>query len=87
MEFLIENLKCGGCANSIKIGLKEINGVEKIEVVREESKVLVDGNFNSEEVWKKLDGLGYPKQGNNTFIKQSKSMVSCVIGKFESNEN
>jgi len=87
MDFYIENLKCGGCANSIKIGLREIQGVEQVEVIKEESKVNVIGNFDADAIWRKLDGLGYPASGNNTFFKKSKSMVSCVIGKLENYEN
>jgi hypothetical protein len=30
---------------------------------------------------KKLDSMGYPEKGNNTFVKEAKSYVSCAIGK------
>ena len=38
----IVNLKCGGCANSIKKGLLNIEGVSEVSVELETSKVTVE---------------------------------------------
>lgn len=80
----IVNLKCEGCANSIKKGLQAIDGVSDIEVNLEESIVKVSTN-NEETLTKvkeKLSSMGYPEVGSaNTIIHKAKSFVSCATGK------
>ena len=36
----IQNLKCGGCANTIKIRIENLNNISKIEVNNENDTVL-----------------------------------------------
>ena len=38
----ILNLKCGGCANSIKKGILTIDGIDEVSVDLETSKVTVN---------------------------------------------
>ena len=80
----VQNLKCGGCANTIA---KNVNTIEKITNVKvnvEESSVTF--NFETEanltEVKNKLQSLGYPEDGEaNSLGSKAKSYVSCAIGK------
>lgn len=81
MEILVENIKCVGCVSTLKKKLLESKGVEDVQVDIEEGKVTLTGSPNREEVVQKLDSLGYPEIGKNTFLKKSKSMVSCAVGK------
>ncbi|WP_322550748.1 heavy-metal-associated domain-containing protein [Flavobacterium psychraquaticum] len=80
----IQNLKCGGCANTITKNIVVIEGITNVSVNVEESTV----NFNYEteaqlvEVKEKLKTLGYPEDGaTNSLGSKAKSYVSCAIGK------
>jgi len=83
----ILNLKCGGCANSIKKGLLLIDGVSNVSVDLETSKITVDTIDSSiiNEVKNKLGTMGYPEIGDsNTIIHKAKSFVSCAAGRMSS---
>jgi copper chaperone CopZ len=83
----ILNLKCGGCANSIKKGLLSIEGVSDVSVDLETSKVTVDTKDGSiiTKVKNKLATMGYPEVGDsNTIIHKAKSFVSCATGRMSS---
>lgn len=80
----ILNLKCGGCANTVKKGLLHINGVTDVSVDLDTSIVSVDTNDENTiaEVKHKLASLGYPEVGEaNTLIHKAKSFVSCASGR------
>ncbi|HFS67371.1 MAG TPA: heavy-metal-associated domain-containing protein [Flavobacteriia bacterium] len=82
----ILNLKCNGCANTIKKGLLVIEGVNHVDVALEDSEITI--NDVSEEVFKtvkeKLSKMGYPEVGDaNTMIHKAKSFVSCATGKLD----
>jgi copper chaperone len=84
-NFIIENLKCGGCANTIRKGISEMVGVEKVEIHVEQSRVEVQGSFATttrDQIAEKLKKMGYPEEGNGTTLDKAKSYVSCAIGKF-----
>lgn len=81
----IENLKCGGCAATIKKGILTIDGVENVDVNLEESSVSITSTKNNlQEVKIKLSKLGYPEIGDkNTVLHKAKSFVSCAVGKID----
>lgn len=84
----IVNLKCNGCANTIKKGLSIIKGVNEVTVSLENSEITI--NDVSEEVLKdvkeKLAKMGYPEVGDaNTMLHKAKSFVSCASGKLDKN--
>ena len=83
----IQNLKCGGCANTITKNLAQLEAITEVTVNVEESSV----NFHYEteaklaEVKDKLQSLGYPEDGEaNSIGSKAKSYVSCAIGKMSS---
>jgi copper chaperone len=85
----IENLKCGGCENTIRSGLAAIDGVADISVDHEQSTV----SFSAPEsqlplVREKLVAMGYPERGTvsglNAGLATAKSFVSCAIGRVKS---
>jgi copper chaperone CopZ len=83
----ILNLKCGGCANSIKKGILTIDGIDKVTVDLDTSKVTV--NTVDEQlvlkVKEKLSSMGYPEVGDaNTVLHKAKSFVSCATGRMTS---
>ena len=85
-QIIVENVKCGGCANSIQSALKKMTGVSKAEVKFEEATTVViehDGENDRTEFIEKLTGLGYPEIGNSTLIIKAKSFVSCAVGRLK----
>lgn len=77
----VENIKCNGCATSIKNNLLKINQVVSVEVNIDEEIVSYNGDADYQQVIQKLADMGYPEKGNNTFISKAKSYVSCATGK------
>ncbi len=85
-QIQIENLKCGGCAATIKKGLLALDGVTEIEIDIEKSIVsIASEKENLEEIKLKLSKLGYPEVGDaNTIVHKAKSFVSCAVGRMDS---
>ncbi|MCT4699915.1 heavy-metal-associated domain-containing protein [Tenacibaculum haliotis] len=85
-EIYIENLKCGGCAATIKKGLLAIDAISNIEIDVEKSIVTINSeNGDLAVVKEKLAKLGYPEVGDkNTIIHKAKSFVSCAVGRIDS---
>jgi len=80
----IQNLKCGGCANTITKGISAIETINNIAVNVEDSSVTFDyvSEEKLNEVKEKLKSLGYPEDGEaNSLMEKAKSYVSCAIGK------
>lgn len=83
-KILIANLKCGGCENTIKTKLSEIEGVESVSVNHDEDSVTInyDGKACREDFTKKLHSLGYPEATEeNGLLLQLKSYASCIVGR------
>lgn len=83
-SFKIQNLKCGGCANTIVTHLSKINNVYDVCVNNETDEVFLNLEDDTllEVVTKKLSDLGYPLVGtSNSLPKKAKSFVSCAIGR------
>ena len=85
-DIQIENLKCGGCAATIKKGLLSLENVKEVEIDIENSIVsITSDNDNLEIVKDKLSKLGYPEVGDkNTIVHKAKSFVSCAVGRIDS---
>lgn len=86
-QFEVENIKCGGCMNSIKTALLKLDGVTEVSIDKEIDTVTVTGTVNREDVVNKLNDLGYPEKGNNTLIRKAKSYVNCAIGRMSETES
>ncbi len=80
-QFEVENIKCGGCMNSIKTALLKIENVEDVTIDKEIDTIFVTGNVERETIITKLNELGYPEKGENTLLRKAKSYVNCAIGK------
>ncbi len=85
-DIQIENLKCGGCAATIKKGLLAINPVSEVTVDVENSMVsVVSTPENRMMIKEKLSKLGYPETGTkNTILHKASSFVSCAVGRIDS---
>ncbi len=85
-DIQIENLKCGGCAATIKKGILGIDGINEVTIDVEKSIVsIASEKENLDEIKSKLSKLGYPEVGDkNTVLHKAKSFVSCAVGRIES---
>ena len=85
-EIVIENLKCGGCAATIKKGLLSLENISEVSVDVENSIVSVTSKIENLKIIKeKLSKLGYPEMGDkNTVLHKAKSFVSCAVGRIDS---
>jgi copper chaperone CopZ len=80
----VQNLKCGGCANTITKNITAIKHISNVIIKVEESSVAFDSDTPEtvELVKEKLKSLGYPEDGTaNNLGSKAKSYVSCAIGK------
>ena len=87
--FQVQNVKCGGCANTLMTKLNDAFGT--IEVNLEVMPREITLKIADEEVpalREALKSLGYPMADEMLgFVEnktaQAKSFVSCAVGKFE----
>lgn len=82
----VENIKCGGCANSITKALMAIAGVSYANVNIESGDISVEGDETLRAiVTERLLALGYPQRGAVSGLQsataKAKSFVSCAIGR------
>ena len=81
---IVQNLKCGGCANTIT---RKVSGIEKVSNVfvdKDSSKVTFECPSENEVnlVKSTLKAIGYPSiDEDNSVVTKMKSMVSCATGK------
>ncbi len=84
-SIFVENLKCGGCANTIRKAISKFSGVQNVSVDAESSRIDFEMEDNDQQltaIKKKLASIGYPEVGDsNSFITEAKSYVSCAIGR------
>lgn len=85
-SIIVQNLKCGGCANTITTKLSQLENVTNILVDTESSTVSFVA-ISSEDallVKEKLKTLGYPSiEDANGVLSKAKSFVSCASGKMK----
>lgn len=82
----VQNLRCGGCANTITTKLSEIENITEINVDIENS--IVSFSYQSEKdfqaIYDRLKSLGYPSvDDDNGMMTKAKSIVSCATGKLK----
>jgi copper chaperone len=99
IELQVENIKCGGCASSIRKGLLSDTRVKDVNVDVEQGKISIDVSANSSaadesirnELAAALLKMGYPESGTAEGIRaakaKAKSFVSCAIGRVDNMVN
>lgn len=80
----IQNLKCGGCANTIITRLNELEHISNVTVNNDNDTITFD--YSNDEQLKTaknlLTKLGYPEVGEkNALTTKAKSFVSCAVGR------
>ncbi len=85
--FQVKNVKCGGCANTLKKSLLDEFGEVDVNLDVEPREITLELKEGQEEALKlKLHQLGYPLVSEElsafgTISTTAKSFVSCAIGK------
>jgi copper chaperone len=87
----VENIKCGGCASTIRSKLEAIDGVSGVDVKVEDGIVSIDAAEDTREaVTARLQTLGYPESGTAEGIAaataKAKSFVSCAVGRLSNDD-
>ncbi|MBF0256232.1 MAG: heavy-metal-associated domain-containing protein [Gammaproteobacteria bacterium] len=84
----VENIKCNGCATSIRKKLAEIAGVAQVEVDVAGGQVQVEADEALRpQLVTALAQMGYPEVGSVEGLKaaasKAKSFVSCAVGRID----
>lgn len=85
MTITVQNLRCGGCVNTITTKISEMENIQDVKVDREISTVSFQYTESEDalKVKNKLKKLGYPEiDDKNSLMTKANSMVSCASGKF-----
>ena len=84
------NVKCGGCANTLKTSLEEEFGEIEVNLEVEPRQITLNiEESNVSSLRLKLKSLGYPMSDEELstiegFSTTAKSFVSCALGKMGS---
>ena len=76
----VENIKCGGCMNSITTALLKIENVTEVAIDKEADTITINSNTDRAVLVKTLSSSGYPEKGHNSLLHKGKSFVSCAVG-------
>lgn len=88
--FEVINVKCGGCANTLKKALQDEFGEVEVNLDIEPRQITLDIEESAiPALRKKLIGLGYPMSDEKLskfgeVSTTAKSFVSCAVGKMNS---
>jgi copper chaperone CopZ len=87
--FQVENIKCGGCANTLMTKLKDRFGEIDVDLEKFPREITLDIDKESiKELGIALKKLGYPFSSDklgfvDSTSAKAKSFVSCAIGKLD----
>ena len=86
--FKVLNVKCGGCASTLRTTLEEKFGDVRVDLMTEPREITLDIEEDQiPEMASMLKKVGYPLASEDMGFVESntlkaKSFVSCAIGKF-----
>lgn len=91
-QIAVENIKCGGCASTIRTKLLGIDGVRNVEIDIKAGLVKIDADENlKQQITYKLAQIGYPEVGSVEGLQsigaKAKSFVSCAVGRMSSEDD
>jgi copper chaperone len=86
LQFEVDNVKCGGCANTIEAALRADPRLNRVSVDLQRHVVTVEAPAElRHDIAATLARLGYPEKGSVEGLKSAaavaKSFVSCAIGR------
>jgi len=84
----VENIKCGGCAHTIKQKISQKHQVSAVEVDVDNGKVWFEAERDiTEDIGATLKSLGYPQSGSvegyDNVKAKAASFVSCAVGRMQ----
>jgi len=85
----VENVKCGGCANTLKKALVEDFGEVEVNLETMPREITIEIEDSRMETLKlKLRSIGYPLSDDELSTMENigakaKSFVSCAVGKLD----
>ena len=82
----VQNLKCGGCENTIINRLSEVKNISEVEVRQDNETVSFDYHtkHDFERAKHVLSAIGYPILGADNKLKtKAQSYISCAIGRIK----
>lgn len=87
-RIVVENIKCGGCASSIRSKLLDAKLAAEVAVDIESGAVEVRGDPDRRsDASALLAGMGYPEKGSVEGVRaaaaKAKSFVSCAVGRID----
>lgn len=62
MQFIVENMKCGGCTAAVRTKLESLDGVDSAVVDLATKTVTVQGSIDADIVIETLTAAGYPTE-------------------------
>jgi copper chaperone CopZ len=79
----VENIKCGGCENTIRKEILHQPGVQAVHIDGEHQIIHITGDDDMDKghIAARLEHLGYPEAGRNSVVSKIKSYVSCATGR------
>ena len=83
----VDNLKCGGCEQTIQKTLHKMHGVQKVVINNEAKNVSIthDETVTHTMLANALKAIGYPEAGTTEGLDKTltnvKSYISCAIGR------
>ncbi len=88
-KIFVENIKCGGCENSIKKKLQQLIPSSSIDINNETGEICIlsKNEVDVEIIIKTLHQMGYPVSGRGTNLTTAKSYVSCMIGRLSNSSD
>jgi copper chaperone CopZ len=65
IEINISNMKCNGCVANAQKALEGLPGLESAEINLQQANAVLSGDFDLNEVLKRLTDAGYPAEKAN----------------------
>lgn len=62
MQFIVENMKCGGCTAAVRTKLESLDGVDSAVVDLDTKTATVQGSIDADIVIETLTAAGYPTE-------------------------
>jgi len=87
--FQVENVKCGGCANTLRKTLEDEFGEVKVDLMKTPREITLEIEEDKIETLRlKLRSVGYPLSDDELSTLENmgakaKSFVSCAVGKLD----
>lgn len=81
---IVQNLRCGGCVNTITTKINALENVHNVSIDLESSTIsfTAEDAIDALSVKETLKKLGYPSiEDDNGVLSKAKSFVSCATGK------